>query len=620
MEQNIIEQDPLKLDLDDVNFVEVMDNLITKSRDYFKSINLPERRKRNEEYYLGRLIDEAEKNKEFKKYNARYQDNVIFEAEGTLKAVAVSRVPDMIVKPGNDTDESRQIAEELTEVLNNRFRRRKIRLALGTAYTHRPIYFTGILKARWDSEEGKHGDYTFDVIHPNNIDVDHTATSEDDLNWICHSYEMTVKEILMKWPNKKEALFNELKWDSEVTTNEKRLASKLKINEIWFTWYKKENEKWVRLEGVAWKYGKCVFDKIKHPYWDWEGETNYFTYDVETKGKKPVSEDEIRNSMIFGEPMNVSAERVYHNHFDKPRKPFKFMTHEGLKTMVYDETSRIEQSLWLQDNVNVRGRQITELANTAKGKNVFSTESGLTAEDVAQIDMADPNSDILIDGNLGQVHTFIPGTQPTAALFQDQEQNRQRVFTKMGTNAALRGLRQGEDTATQTQLFKESDYTRIDNEVEDTINYAAEWMADWAMQFMKLFYTEEHLEKIVGKNGQIVFQKLNRDLIEDGVEVEVSASSVDKLRRKSEAFQLVSMAMIDPVTFFRDIEASDPEGRAKALMLFQTQPQMYFQQYIEGRSVEQMAQELPQMPLEGPPLSPEAQAMPTGEEPMGEAM
>ena len=258
------------------------------------------------------------------------------------------------------------------------------------------------------AKEGKHGDYTFDVIHPNNIDIDHTATSEDDLNWICHSYEMTVKEILMKWPNKKEALFNELKWDSEVTTNEKRLASKLKINEIWFTWYKKENEKWVRLEGVAWKYGKCVFDKIKHPYWDWEGETNYFTYDVETKGKKPVSEDEIRNSMIFGEPMNVSAERVYHNHFDKPRKPFKFMTHEGLKTMVYDETSRIEQSLWLQDNVNVRGRQITELANTAKGKNVFSTESGLTAEDVAQIDMADPNSDILIDGNLGQVHTYIP--------------------------------------------------------------------------------------------------------------------------------------------------------------------------------------------------------------------
>jgi len=611
-EKDIIQQDPLKLDIDDKSFVSVMDDLIAKSKEYFKSINLPERRKRNEEYFLGRLVDNAEKNKEFKKYNARYQDNLIFEAEGTLKAVAVSRVPDMIVKPGNDSEESRIVAEELSKVLNNRFKKRKIRNALGTAYIHRPIYFTGILKARWDSKLGKSGDYTFDVIHPNNIDIDYTATSEDDLNWICHTYEMMVKEVLMKWPDKKEALFNELKWDQNVEQSEKRLATKIKINEIWFTWYKKENDKWVQLEGVAWKYKNVVFDKIKHPYWDWEGETNYFTYDVETKGKKPLSEEEVRNSMIYGEPLNVMSERVYHNHFDRPRKPFKFMTHEGIKTMVYDETSRIEQSLWLQDNVNIRGKQITELANTAKGKNVFSTESGLTAEDVAQIDMADPNSDILISGDLSQVHTFIPGTQPTAALFQEQEQNRQRVFTKMGTNAALRGLRQGEDTATQTQIFKESDYTRIDDEVEDTINACAEWMADWSMQFMKLFYTEEHLEKLVGKNGKMVFTKITRDLIEDGMEVEVSASSVDKLRRKSEAFQLVGMAMIDPVTFFRDIEASDPEGRAKALMMFQTQPQMYFQEYIEGKTVEELTQELPQMPVEGTPVSPEAQGIPTG--------
>ena len=46
--------------------------------------------------------------------------------------------------------------------------------------------------------------------------------------------------------------------------------------------------------------------------------------------------------------------------------------------------------------------------NINGGEYYLSTESGLTAEDVAQIDMADPNSDILIDGNLGQVHTYIP--------------------------------------------------------------------------------------------------------------------------------------------------------------------------------------------------------------------
>jgi len=599
--QSILEEaNPLKLDLDDKTFVEVMDSLMEQSRKHFKNLGLKERRQRNEDYYLGKQIENQEKARELRKYNARYLDNVIFEAEGTLKAVAVSRVPDLIVKPGNESDESRKVAEELTEVINSKFRKRENRLTLGMAYLHRPIYFTGIIKARWDDELGKNGDYIFDVIHPNNVEVDHTSTSSnaDDMNWICHTYELSIKEILMRWPTKKDKLFDELSWDRDIEPSEKRLATKLKISEIWFTWYKKENDKWVKLEGTAWKYKGVVFDKIKHPYWDWEGETKLFTYDVETKGKSQVGQEEIRNSLVMGQEIpNISSEKIYHNHFSCPRKPFKFMSHEGLGTMPYDETSRIEQVVWLQDNVNVRGKQITELAALAKGKNVFSTDSGLTASDVAQIDMTDPNTDILIDGDLSKVHTFIPGSQPTAALFQDQIQNRDRIFSKMGTNAALRGIKAGETTATQTQLFKESDYTRIDDEVEDTINAAAEWMADWALQFMKLFYTEEHMERIVGKNGDMVFKKLTRDLIEDGVEVAVSASSVDKLRRKREAFDLVGIGMIDPVQFYRDIEASDPEGRARALMLFNTQPMVYFQKYIEGRDTKQMVQALGQAPV-----------------------
>jgi hypothetical protein len=616
------EADPLKLDLDDETFVEVMDDLIEKSRNHFKEQGLIDRRKKNEEYYLGKQIANAEKNRELKKYNARYSDNVIFEAAGTLKAVAISRVPDLLVKPGNETEESRIVAEELTDVINGKFRQRETRLTLGTAYLHRPIYFVGVVKARWDDEMGKDGDYTFDVVHPNNIDVDHTASSSnaDDMNWVCHTYELTVKEILMRWPNKKEALFEELHWDDMTGSEEKKMASKLKISEIWFTWYKKENDKWVKLEGTAWKYKKVVFDKIKNPYWDWEGETRMFSYDVETKGKKTVSEQDIRSSLLSGEQIpNLGSEKIFHNHFYNPRKPFKFMVHEGLGLAPYDDTTCIEQSLYLQDNINVRGKQISELSALARGKSVFSTDSGLDSEDVARIDMADPNTDLLIDGDLSKVHTYIPGMQPTAALFQEQEQNRQRVFSKMGTNAALRGVRAGEDTATQTQLYKESDYTRIDDEVEDTVNATAEWMADWSLQFMKLFYTEEHLVRLVGENGQTVFQKLTRDVIEDGVEVKVSASSVDKLRRKKEAFDLVGIGMIDPVQFFRDIEASDPEGRARSLMLFQTQPQMYFQNYIEGRDTNEMVQQLGQMPVQGPPVSPEAQAMQPPEAPVPQA-
>lgn len=609
----VTEADPLKLDLKDEDIVEVIDSMIKDSRRFFKRKKLYERRKKNEDYYLGKQTERLEEEHKLKKYNARYQDNVIFEAEGTLKAVAISRVPDLLIKPGNDTEESRKIAEELTDVINSRMRKRENRTVLGRAYSHRPIYFTGVVKPRWDSEKGKHGDYVFENVHPNNIDIDHTASCNDadEMDWIAHHYELSIKEILMRWPKKRKELFEELKWDDKPGSEEKKLASKLKISEVWFTWYKKEEEEWSRVEGTVWKYKKVVFDKIKNPYWDWEGETIMFTFDPETKGKIPVSEMDLRQSLFTGMPLQgLGTERIYHNHFENPRKPFIFMGHKQMGMQAYDETTRIEQASWLQDNINVRGKQITEMANKASGKDVYSTDSGLAASDVEAIDRENPNQDLLVDGKLGDVFMHIPGILPTAALFQEQNINRERLFSKEGTNAALRGVREGPDPATKTQLFKESDYTRIDEEVEDTINTAAEHMADWAMQFMKLFYTEEHMERLMGQNGAVVFQSIDRDMIEDGMEVEVSASSVDKLRRKREAFDLAGQAMIDPIQFFRDIEASDPEGRAEALMLYQTQPMLYFQRYIEGNeTTPDMAAALGAAPVGGPPPSPEAQAI-----------
>ena len=604
--------DALKLELDDEDFVEVMNQRIKDSRAFFSKRDLYKRREKNEQYWLGQQVQQMLKAGVLKPHHARYQDNIIFEAEGTLKAIAVSRVPDLIVTPGNDTDESREIADNLTNVINNRIRKRENRIVLGRAYVHRPIYFVGVMKARWDSEKGRLGDYVFESIHPSNLDVDHTATSNDtnEMDWMTEHYDLTVKEILMRWPNKKKELMEELKWSPDDIENEKKLATKLKIAEIWFTWYKKEGEEWVRLEGTAWKYKDVVFDKIKNPYWDWEGETTMFTFDTET-GKKPLEEADVRESLISGQPIQgLRTERVYHNHVRNPRKPYFLMGYKQLGMQPYDETTRIEQGIYLQDNINIRGKQITMLAASAKGKNVFSTDSGMTEQDVEEYDQDNPDQDLLIDGPLSDVHAFIPGTPPNAALFQDQEINRGRLFSKEGVNAALRGERGGETTATQTQLFKESDFTRIDDEVEATINPAGEWMAEWALQFIKLFYTEEHLERLVGKDGETVFQKLDRDLIEDGMEVEVSASSVDKLRRRSEAFDLAGINMIDPVSFYRDIEATDPEGRAEKLMLFNTSPALYFQKFVEGNeTTEEQVDELTGLPVQGPPESPEVQAI-----------
>ena len=61
-----------------------------------KGINLKERRKQNIRYTFGKQL----LGRDMKKYESEFLDNVIYEYEGTLKSLATSKVPDIIIKTG----------------------------------------------------------------------------------------------------------------------------------------------------------------------------------------------------------------------------------------------------------------------------------------------------------------------------------------------------------------------------------------------------------------------------------------------------------------------------------------------------------------------------------------
>lgn len=599
-----VESDPLKLKLEDSVLVRVIDDRIKQANTFFDDKkNIKKRRAINKDYLFGRQINENE----LKPYNARYVDNIPYEAEGTIKPIALSRLPDMIVKPGQEQEESKETAQVITDVINSDLRMRENRTVLGLSFKHLPVYFTGVIKALWDPEKGEDGDYRFKVIHPENIVMDHTASSNDprDMDFIAEANELSIKETIMRFPEKEDELLEALNVEGKLKTgeqnDEKKMASKIKIWEVWFTWWDSATDpetgekKWERIEGVAWKYKKVLLKKMKNPYWDWEGERRLFTYEL---GKKrELTEDELRKS-LFGD-FEPQQEDIFHNYFKDPQKPYIFLGYDQWGEMPLDETSRIEQIRFMQDNINKRGRQITEMNDRAKGKNVFSAESGLTKDDLEEFDMADPDQDIIVDGDLREVHTYIQGTPAPAGIYKEQQMERDKAFAKMGTRATTRGEREGDETATGRQILREQDFGRIDDIVEETINHAAEKMSQWTMQFIKLFYTIDHLRRLVGEDGEITFLKISRDTVEDGMEVVVSASGVDKIQAKREAFERARMKLTDPLTFFVDTNSSDPIGRTRKLMTFMLSPELYVQQFVEKRDTEGMVSALNEQPIQG---------------------
>lgn len=572
------EASPLTLELNDTEVSNTLDDWLDDSRKFFKEkYNLYERRKRNEVMLFGRQLDEKDKRKEIKQYEARYLDNVLYEIEASLKPLAMSRLPDMIVTPGNDTDESRKVAEDISKVLDTDIKKREIRQVLGIGFKHHPVYFTAVIKVRWDPEKN---DIVFENVHPEYIDVDNTSNSKDadDMKWIAQTLPISVQECAMRFPDKKDELFEELRKDGiDVGTSEepktKALLSEIKIREIWFDWYeKKGDDKWEKVSAVMWKYKKVVLKKMKNPNFDYEGEQQYFSYTNDGAKVKVTDEMMMQMALTGQAPAGITSEQIYRNYFDRPRKPFFFFGYDQWKKIPYDETSRIEQNITNQANLDKTGKNIFDKLS-ARVKHVFSKDGGLKKADIEQMDMANPNQDILVEGDVNKVHSAIIPEQPTQQEFSELQNTRTRMYGVAGSNA-IRGEVMS-DTATSNQIAREADFTRADDLVEDTISEACEWMSQWKMHLIKLRYTEEHFKKLSGARGNTVFIKLHRDMIEDGMEVVIKSSGTDKLKTEKKANEMAQLKMIDPLNYFRDIGLQDPEGRTKDLMMFTTDPASY---------------------------------------------
>jgi hypothetical protein len=151
---------------------------------------------------------------------------------------------------------------------------------------------------------------------------------------------------------------------------------------------------------------------------------------------------------------------------------------------------------------------------------------------------------------------------------------------------ALSGVLQSK-TATSNQIAREANLTYAADLVDQTINYLSERMSQAILQMIKLRYTEEHFIKLIGQEGKTVFQRLHRDMIEDGMEITITASGVDKLRAENQAMDLAKLQLIDPLTMYEDMGKKNAPERTERLMTFLTSPDQYMAKYVMGLKTSQ---------------------------------
>lgn len=540
LEESVVDATPsLSLPVEDRDLVSILNQKVKASEAYFDKKKIKERRRMNEDFFLGNQIDKGSLHA-FQ--DPAYQDNMIWEDEERRITMASGQLPDIIIT-GPDKNGGKILQDVLSERVTGDVGQRIVKDALRSM----DLNFIAAVKYRWDENIGETGDYIFELVDPNNMIIDHTAKiphdgfTADNMGFITEWIEEPLGVVVSKFPKKKDELLSALGYKN---ITDQRAVSMIRYQETWFTWYGKAGE---IIEGVCWKYKDIVLDKMKNPYWDWDGY------------KKPHLKKD--NS-------GFENKHVYNNYFDRPRKPYIFFTELNIGKDAMNATSVIEQVIPLQKIVNKRGRQITEISDNAVPKKVFGP--GMTKEQASLI-TNDPNQNVWIDDvpDLRAAMVTIPGQPPNPMLYTDKTEAKSAIDSKFATNQATKGELSGiHMSGYARQLSMQGDMTMSNGLVISVVNRAVREMAEWPVQLMKLFYDQEHYYEAEGDDGVFLKAIITNDLIVSGTKVDIKANTVDKTTRKNNAMALLPVKGIDPLSLLEDLDVPNPKERTQRLLAY----------------------------------------------------
>src|SRR3990167_9170244 len=392
---------------------------------------------KNLDYYNGKQTDV---DKIFGKRSKSVENRILMATE-TMIPIATGRLPDMIVKPGDEDEKSQMDAMDLQDILAYHFERVQIQEKAERFLRDMIVKRYGVFKAVWTND-----DIDVRVVDPRRIRIPRYGKSVDELAFLIEELEVSYEQAA--------DLFTKAKADELFITGEKESETKVRkktraILEVWTNDY------------VCWRSGNIILKKEPNPFFDYKEGNNFFT-----KAKKPY----VIKSL--------------------------FETEESL----IGTTDYIQQHISIQDNLNTRKRQVEDIANKVANPPLLIDSDVMSEEEAANLSN-EPG--IIIygkDAAKGDKVRFEQPGQIPQYLFQDIQFSRSEFDNIWGIHSTTRGEREGRETLGGRQMLREADLGRIDL-LGRQLERALDEIAEYWTQLIKMFYTEEKSFTILGEDG-----------------------------------------------------------------------------------------------------------------------
>ena len=503
----------LAFDIPENTLINNLDRRIEDSRKYWdspKGFDLKRVRSDNLRLYLGKHIDVSK----LYRYQTPYVENQIYIGEQAVIAYLTAQNPQPEVYPAQDTPRSKIFAGDLEKAMKAHSDKFQIGELLGNAVRGALNKRVGLVKLWFDPAHGKNGEIVPEVIDPEHVIIDKNAKQSANPAFICIMLKMSVNEILSRWPKSRDEVFKEL---GIVRGTYNQMEQTVHVREVWFTYYDKAYK---AQEGLVYYFGNTILEKTKNP------------------------------NFLYASPDK--------NLLSMPPKPFIPLNFDNDGNHWIDYTGPIEQAAPMQEVLNKRGRQLMEIVDKANGLTIFSSDSGLTKDDLQNI-TGDPNQRLIIKTSGQRVEDLAYRLDPPVIppmLQQDKIDLRTQVHAIIGTPSEFTGVSDGgndDETLGQSQMKKDQASGRQDLYVRSIDRFLARYF-NLLAQMMVVWYDEKHMFVYNGGDGEFDYITMHRDLIEDGMIVTVKSGSTppfNKSRQEAVALALAKMGLASPLDIYK---------------------------------------------------------------------
>lgn len=511
----------------DKELVETINHWKNESETYHEKIL--SKQKISLEYYHGKQTDVED----VPGYLSNTVENRIFEATETLVPIVTANVHKFTVLPGSEDEKAVARAENLQLVHARKYETLNIQEKLEEITRDMIVQRFGVLKYEWDHDIDDIGVVRID---PKLILVPRIRVNPHKLPYVIELQGYSRSEL--------EEDFPKIKPDDVIA-----MADRIEVGDrerkddvqVLFT---TTDEYWV------WSVPGKILDRMANPYWDFAGT------------KEKVTE--------IGQSRKKRKEILkFFNHLNRPEKPYIFFGAFNLSDGPLPKTSIVEVAIPIADSINVQKRAIINNLRMMGNGQVYVDSDSMTEEQAAN--MTNKAGLVLRGEGLaseGKIKRE-PGVPLPNAHFANLQHSEQTFDNLFGVHSATRGAAQAK-TLGQDILSRQQDFTRGDM-ITRVLNRGVARLANGLTQLMKMFYTENHVIKILGEEGAITFVNLNRDEIDDHIEIYVKGDAVlpmDEVSKRTEAVQLWQLGALDPTTLFERLKFPNPEKSAQRLILW----------------------------------------------------